>query len=163
MNFKKTGRTGNAQSTFTTYETTIDARVFQQLPVSRRQEREINMSSILIIDDDPLVRNMLSQFFAIEGYATIEASNGKEGLRMYREQQADLVVTDMIMPEMDGLETIQALRKENPDAKIIAISGGGRNSPGDYLVLADHFGANRTFAKPVERSKLLAAAQELLD
>ena len=81
---------------------------------------------------------------------------------MYQDHPADLIVTDMLMPEMDGIETIIAIRKENPDAKIIAISGGGRNSSKDYLVLADHFRANRTFAKPVERKELVAAVRELL-
>jgi DNA-binding response OmpR family regulator len=120
------------------------------------------MTYVLIVDDDPMVRNMLVQFFALDGYQTTGASNGKEALRMYRDSPADLVVTDMIMPEMDGIETIQAVRRENPDAKIIAISGGGRNSPEDYLVLAEHFGADRTFTKPVECKALVAAARELL-
>ncbi len=120
------------------------------------------MTSVLIIDDDPMIRNMLCHFFEIEGYEVKKASNGKEGLGLYRKYPADLIITDMIMPEMDGIETIQAVRKESPDAKIIAISGGGRNSPEDYLVLADHFGADRTFCKPVERAELINAARELL-
>ena len=120
------------------------------------------MHHVLIIDDDPLIRNMLSQFFALDGYSTSVAENGKEGFRMYLDHPADLIVTDMLMPEMDGIETIRAVRKENPEAKIIAISGGGRNSPEDYLVLAEHLGAERTFCKPLERAELVAAARELL-
>ena len=120
------------------------------------------MTDVLIIDDDPMIRNMLSQFFEIEGYEVRKASNGKEGLELNREHPADLIVTDMIMPEMDGLETIMAIRRENPDAKIIAISGGGRNSPEDYLVLANHFGADRIFNKPVDLAGLATAAQEVL-
>ena len=120
------------------------------------------MTSILIIDDDPMIRNLLSQFFALEGYTTAGAENGKVGLKMYQDHPADLIVTDMLMPEMDGIETILAIRKENPDAKIIAISGGGINPSENYLVLAEHLGANRTFTKPVERKKIVSAANELL-
>ncbi len=120
------------------------------------------MPYVLIIDDDAMIRNLLCEIFAREGYQTAGAANGKEGLKMYRERPADVVVTDMIMPEMEGLETIMAIRKDNPEAKIIAISGGGRDSPDDYLVLARGFGANATFTKPVERQALLTAGRELL-
>lgn len=120
------------------------------------------MAYILIIDDDAMILDLLCEIFASEGYQTAGAANGKEGLKMYQEHPADLIITDMIMPEMEGLETIMAIRKDNPEAKIIAISGGGRNSPDDYLVLAKNFGAKATFSKPAERQALLTAARELL-
>ncbi|MCF8109766.1 MAG: response regulator [Desulfohalobiaceae bacterium] len=109
-----------------------------------------------------MIRYTLSQFFTLDGYSTSVAENGKDGFRMYQDHPADLIVTDMLMPEMDGIETISAVRKENPEAKIIAISSGGRDAPEDYLVLAEHLGADRTFCKPVERAELVAAAREML-
>jgi CheY-like chemotaxis protein len=67
------------------------------------------------------------------------------------------------MPEMEGIETISSLRKGNPDVKIIAISGGGRNNPEDYLELAEKLGAEKTFTKPLDRKKLLAAVKDLVE
>ena len=120
------------------------------------------MSRILIIDDDAQILKMLRQILEREKYHVTEASNGKEGVRLYRENPADLVITDIIMPEKEGIEIIIELKRDYPNVKIIAISGGGRINPDDYLDIAKKLGANRIFAKPVEREKLLNAVRELL-
>ncbi len=120
------------------------------------------MPRILIIDDDIQILNMLRQTLERKGYEVAVAPDGKEGLRIYRENPSDLIVTDLLMPEKEGIETIAELRRDFPDVKIIAISGGGRLDPEQYLRMAKSFGAQYTFAKPVEREELLKAIQELL-
>jgi len=120
------------------------------------------MARILIIDDDVQILDMLRQTLECEGYEVVDATNGKEGIRLYRENPADLIITDIIMPEKEGIETIIELKRNFPDVKIIAISGGGRITPEGYLSMAKRLGANRTFEKPVERDELLAAVRELI-
>ena len=120
------------------------------------------MARILIIDDDPQILDMLRQTLEREGHEIVDASDGKEGLKLYRENPTDLIITDLIMPEKEGIETIMELRRDFPDVKIIAISGGGRLDPGQYLSMAKSFGAQYTFAKPVERKELLQAVEGLL-
>lgn len=120
------------------------------------------MFQILIIEDDQYVQNMLKQTFERAGYAVVLASNGREGLQRYKERPFHVVITDIIMPEMEGIETISALKKTNSEVKVIAISGGGRNNPDDYLYMAEKIGAARIFAKPVDRSALLDAVDELV-
>lgn len=120
------------------------------------------MPSILIIDDDAQILKMLRQILERESYDVTEAFNGKQGLRLYRENPTDLVITDIIMPEKEGIEIIIELKRDYPDVKIIAISGGGRINPEDYLDIAKKLGAHRIFTKPVERKKLLNAVRELL-
>ncbi len=120
------------------------------------------MARILIIDDDVQMRSRLRQMLEREGYEVEEANNGKVALRAYKENPADLVITDIIMPEKEGLEIIRELRKDYPDVKVIAISGGGHISPDEYLYLAKAFGAQCVFAKPFERRELIEAVQELI-
>ena len=121
------------------------------------------MKRILVIDDDDQVRQMLKQMLEREGYEVIDAADGKEGIRLYRNEPTDLIITDIIMPEKEGLETIRELKQDFPDIKIIAISGGGRLDPGNYLEIARKWGVGRTFAKPFDRTELLEAIQQLLD
>jgi YesN/AraC family two-component response regulator len=106
---------------------------------------------------------MFGQILRREGYEVVEALNGKAGLKLYRENPTDLIITDLIMPEKEGLETIMELRRDFPDVKIIAISGGGKIDGEEYLFMAQKFGVQRTFAKPVARADLLKAVRELLD
>ena len=120
------------------------------------------MANILIIDDDNQFRTMLRKMVERNGYEVVEASDGKEGIKLYRKNPTDLIITDLIMPDKDGIETIQELRKDFPDVKIIAISGGGRLGPHDYLHLAKMLGAQRTLTKPIELDELLKAIEELL-
>jgi DNA-binding response OmpR family regulator len=120
------------------------------------------MARILIIDDDEQVLDMLYESLTREGYDVLRASNGEQGLRLYRQEPVDLIITDIIMPEKEGIETIIELRKDFPDVKIIAMSGGGRIGTKDYLHLAKIFGVQRTFKKPVAREQLLDAIKALL-
>jgi YesN/AraC family two-component response regulator len=120
------------------------------------------MANILIIDDDPQILNMLSQILKRAGYGVVEALDGKQGLKLYRENPTDLIITDIIMPEKEGLETIMELQRDFPDVKIIAISGGGHNLAENYLYMARVLGVQRTFAKPIARDELLKSVSELL-
>ena len=120
------------------------------------------MARILIMDDDVQVLAMLGQTLEREGYEVVTAANGEEGVRLYREDPSDLIITDLIMPEKEGLETIRELKRDFPDVKIIAIAGGGQIDPENYFPLAEKFGARRTFTKPVERKALLKAIRELI-
>jgi DNA-binding NtrC family response regulator len=122
----------------------------------------MSMHSVLIIEDDDFVKNMLKQTFERAGYEVATASNGRIGIQLYQTNPFDVVITDLIMPDMEGIETITHLRKTNPAVKVIAISGGGRNRPDDYLHLAAKLGAVRTFVKPVDRNALLDAVQALV-
>jgi CheY-like chemotaxis protein len=106
---------------------------------------------------------MLRQLVERNGHEVTEASGGKEGIQLYRENPTDLIITDLIMPGKDGIETIQELKKEFPDIKIIAVSGGGRLGPQDYLHLAKMLGAQRTLSKPIELPELLKAIEELMN
>src|SRR5690606_37152794 len=106
------------------------------------------MASILLMDDDAIVRESLEHALTRAGHAVIAASDGRQGLRCYRENAVDLVVTDILMPEMEGIETIMAIRRENPRARIVAISGGGRTRSMDLLDVAEEFGADRVLRKP---------------
>jgi CheY-like chemotaxis protein len=120
------------------------------------------MARILVIDDDEQVLDMLYESLTREGYDVMRASNGEQGLRLYRQDPVDLIITDIIMPEKEGIETIIELRQDFPDVKIIAMSGGGRIGTKDYLHLAKIFGVQRTFTKPVAREQLLDEIKELL-
>jgi len=120
------------------------------------------MALILIIDDDTEIREVLRQILERAGYEVMEASDGREGINLYRERQADLIITDIVMPKKDGLETITDLKVEFPGSKIIAISGGGRLDPKPYLELAEGFGADRLLTKPFGHEELLEAVQALL-
>jgi CheY-like chemotaxis protein len=120
------------------------------------------MPQILIIDDEEQVRAVFKEVLERSGYEVFEAANGKEGLRLQRKQPADLIITDLIMPEKEGLETIRELRLEFPEVKIIAVSGGGRIGPVQYLDVAKKLGAARTFDKPVDLEELVQAVQGIL-
>ncbi len=120
------------------------------------------MKRILIIDDDYQVRKMLRKMLENEGYEVIDAIDGAHGITLQKESPADLVITDLIMPEKEGIETIREMRDDFPEVKIIAISGGGRVSPAPYLRLATDMGAHYAFPKPVNKEELLNAIQGLL-
>lgn len=120
------------------------------------------MKKILIADDEPQVLKMLTQLLEMEGFSVNTAPNGAEALKRFRETSPDLVILDIIMPEMEGIETIQQLKKIQSDLPIIAISGGGKTGPAGYLKLASRLGANHVFAKPVDRRDLLQAIRTLI-
>ena len=117
---------------------------------------------ILVVDDDYQIRDILRRAFELEGYIVDEAANGKIAMRLQRQNPADLVITDLIMPEQEGLETIGGLKREFPGVKIIAVSGGGRMAPETYLPTARELGADRIFAKPFSVRELIETVEELL-
>ncbi|MBD3648151.1 MAG: response regulator [Pseudomonadales bacterium] len=119
------------------------------------------MSAILVIDDEPQARKFIATVLEGEGFNVSTASNGKEALDLIRHERFDLVVTDLYMPETDGMETIMELRKIHPDVKIIAVSGGGM--PGDVLSFATSLGAEKALAKPFTVNQVISAVNELLD
>lgn len=120
------------------------------------------MTRILVIDDDPNIRQMVCRMLEREGYEVEAASNGKEGVDKYRSCPADLVITDIIMPEQEGIETIRLLRTDFPECRIIAMSGGGRIGPSDYLTMAKLLGATVSISKPFDRAQLLESVKKAL-
>ncbi len=119
--------------------------------------------SILVIDDDETIRALLRTILEREGYRVVDAPDGSSGIRRYQESPTDLVITDLIMPGKEGIETIRDLRREFPHVKIIAVSGGGRIGPDSYLKMAKGVGALRTLSKPFDRLALLKAVEEVLE
>ena len=101
---------------------------------------------MILFEDDDSLRSLITRMLVVEGYQVQEAANGKVGLVSYGHQHADLVITDILMPKKDGLETIRALLEYDPAVRILAISGGGRLSAGDCLDLAKQMGARRVLA-----------------
>jgi DNA-binding response OmpR family regulator len=120
------------------------------------------MARILLIDDDDLVRAMLSQTLAHFGHVVIEARDGKEGMTLFAASGADLVITDLVMPEKEGLEVVMELLAGGNPPRIIAMSGGGRRDPTNYLTLAKHLGAAAILSKPFSSEVLMAAVNGLL-
>jgi len=121
------------------------------------------MSQILLVDDDVQVRKMLKITLERAGYEVFEAADGNEAVAVFNREAIDLVITDIVMPEKEGIETIMELKTVDPGVRIIAISGGGRINPEDYLKWARRFGVSNTFIKPVGRDELLAAVGKLVD
>jgi two-component system, chemotaxis family, chemotaxis protein CheY len=120
------------------------------------------VACILIIDDEDQPRRMLQQVLTRAGYEVIEARDGNEGLQRYRATPTDIIITDILMPEKEGLETIIDLRREFPSVKIIAMSGGGRTGNLNFLDVAKRLGAQRTLEKPFDLQAMLGAVSELL-
>lgn len=120
------------------------------------------MKRILVIDDDWQMREMMHQALERAGYDVVDAANGKIGMNIQRQEPVDLVITDLIMPEKEGIETIRELRRDFPGLKIIAISGGGRAGADGYLSVAKTIGADRTLSKPFDLKQILDTVGELL-
>ncbi len=120
------------------------------------------MSTILVIEDDPGVRRVLQHSLEYAGHAVQAVDNGRDALRAVGEKEPDLVVTDIVMPDSDGLEVIRILTSDHPAVRIIAISGGGMIHLTTYLDLAHLLGAHLTLQKPVLPSDLIFAVSELL-
>lgn len=117
---------------------------------------------VLIIDDDEQIRVLLEQMMLWAGFEVMVAENGKVGMQLQRDRPADLVITDLIMPEQEGLETISRLKKDYRGIKIIAISGGGRIGPEAYLPAALELGADRVFSKPFDVQEIVQTVREML-
>lgn len=117
---------------------------------------------ILLVEDDAYLRKMWARLLCEHGLEVTEAENGRDAMQQMSQKPADLVITDMVMPEMDGVETIVALRRGYPGIKIIAISEGGFGPAENCLKIAHKLGAQKTFAKPLVPQQLLEAIRELL-
>ncbi len=120
------------------------------------------MATILLVDDDEVFRSMLRRTLQRRGYDVIEAAEGGAALRALSGATVDLVITDIVMPDTEGIETIRTLRRTHPELKIIAMSGGGRVEPESYLETAKAFGAVCVFRKPFDNKELFAAIEDAL-
>jgi two-component system chemotaxis response regulator CheY len=121
------------------------------------------MTKILVIDDDVIVRETIVQILEDGGYQVVSAEDGKRGMAAFRSEHPDLIITDIIMPEQEGIQTITEIRGVKPDAKIIAISGGGRIGNTDFLKIARHLGAFDAIAKPFDPDDLLTRVGRCLN
>ena len=119
------------------------------------------MATILIIDDEEIIRVLLRSALEEAGYEVTEAANGREGLELYRHRQMDLVITDIVMPELNGLDMLLELTREFLHAKVIAISGAGGEK--NVLDVAKLLGARQTFQKPFSLPLLLGAVRYELE
>jgi two-component system response regulator (stage 0 sporulation protein F) len=119
------------------------------------------MATILVIDDQEPIRALLRESLEAAGYEVLEASNGRLGLELFQERSADLIITDIVMPEMDGLELMLELARNFLNVKVIAISGGLESE--GTLHVAKLLGARQTFHKPLDMDKLLSAVRYALD
>ena len=118
---------------------------------------------LLVIDDDNLVRAALTDMLQTAGFEVVTASNGRLGLELLDTTPVDAVITDILMPEQEGLETIREARQRFPDIRILAISGGGAGGGETQLLrFAESFGADQTLSKPFTGSQLVAAVRNLL-
>jgi CheY-like chemotaxis protein len=117
------------------------------------------MAEILIIDDDPQMRRLLRRLLSETGHIVQEAANGEDGVSLFRQQHPVLVITDIVMPVREGIETIGELRRIDPKLPILAISGGG---PEIYLRSAALLGATAVLEKPFDPGAFLALVGELL-
>jgi CheY-like chemotaxis protein len=119
---------------------------------------------VLLVEDDPDLLRLLTAAFAREGFRTYAARNGRQGVEMLRALKPDLMVTDIVMPEMEGIGAILEARRSAPDTKVIAISGGGHyGRSGNFLEWASELGADEVLAKPFRMSSLIRAARVVLD
>jgi YesN/AraC family two-component response regulator len=121
----------------------------------------LEMYDILVVDDEPMIREGLKVALEMEGHKAVTASDGIEAMRMFYEQKPQLVITDIIMPESDGIEVICTVKEKNPDVKILAISGGGRISAKDHLKIAKQLGATGVLAKPFSTEELICEINKL--
>jgi len=118
---------------------------------------------LLVIDDDNLVRAALTDMLQTAGFEVVTASDGRLGLELLEAMPVDAIITDILMPEQEGLETIREARQRFPDIRILAISGGGSGGGETQLLrFAESFGADQTLPKPFTGSQLVAAVRTLL-
>lgn len=121
------------------------------------------MATILVIDDDAAVRRVLVRSLAAEGHEVLEAENGSSGLARFRERAPELVITDIVMPQTEGIETIREIRRAAPQVKILAISGSSPPNSGHYLDVAKKLGADVTLMKPIRPAELRDVVAALID
>jgi CheY-like chemotaxis protein len=120
------------------------------------------VTTILLIDDDPLVAFTVERMLEGGGYTVIRAADGEKGLKIMAAEKVDLIITDIIMPVKEGIETIREIRQHDAQLPVIAVSGGGHGSGGNYLRMAQALGATEILAKPFDQDQLLAAVHRCL-
>lgn len=120
------------------------------------------MARILVIDDEEIIHMALVQFLETDGHTVISAMDGHEGVSAFQSASVDIVITDILMPDKEGLETIMDLRRLNPNVRIIAMSGGGRRRSADFLQMATHLGASAVLKKPFRMQELRDALDACL-
>ena len=121
------------------------------------------MARILLVDDDKIILAILQKLLVENGHTIFTATKGKEAVKRFYEEMPVLIITDIVMPEKDGIETISELKIKNPDLKIITMSAGGFTEPSLYLNAASALGADKTFTKPFDFKLMIAAVEELID
>ena len=121
------------------------------------------MAKIFVFDDEISILLMVKKMLEKNGHEVETALNGKEGIELFEKGKPDLLITDIIMPEKEGLETIFTIKKKYPDLKIIAISGGGRIGPDEYLPVAKLLGASAVFQKPLIPKEFMQTVTDLLN
>jgi CheY-like chemotaxis protein len=117
--------------------------------------------SILVVDDEPGIRELLALMLEGAGHTVVAAEDGMQAPKLLEAHKIDVVITDLLMPERDGLEFITEVRKKHPGVKIIAMSGGGRIARDSYLRIAKNFGAHLLLEKPFNQSSVLAAVESV--
>jgi CheY-like chemotaxis protein len=120
------------------------------------------MATILLVEDDALVREVLSSAIESKGHTVVTAANGVEGLNQFAQRPFDLVISDIIMPDMEGIGMIREMRRKNPDVKIVAISGGGRTGNLDFLDIAKKLGASAIMKKPIRTADIYSLLDDCL-
>ena len=120
------------------------------------------MARILVVDDEPSIRDLVALVLELDKHEVVTAGDGNSALAEIDKSDFDLVITDLVMPDREGIETIISLRKSRPQLKVIAMSGGGFGNAGDYLALAAGVGAARTLAKPFTNDQLLKTVRDVL-
>ena len=120
------------------------------------------MPRILLVDDDESFRKMLRLSLIRMGHDVVEARDGREAVRLIKEGPPDIMITDLVMPEKEGLETIDEVRRQYPALKIIAMSGGGRINASDYLKIARAMGADQVLAKPFSIDEIAASLASVM-
>lgn len=123
---------------------------------------EVSVPAVLIIDDDPAARRMMRRILADANYQVIEAENGVEGVGQFRTRAPELVITDIVMPEKEGIQTITEIRAMGSTVGVIAVSGGGPGAGDLYLSMAEELGADAVLAKPFRPSELMALVNQLI-
>jgi DNA-binding response OmpR family regulator len=121
------------------------------------------MPGVLIVEDEKDLREMLKISLSRKQFTVMEANNGKDAIIHFKPSVTDIVITDLIMPEEDGLKVIMKLKELKPSLKIVAISGGGKAGPGSYLNLAKALGADAVFSKPFSVQEMISRIEELLN
>lgn len=122
---------------------------------------DVTIPTVLVVDDEPLVRTMLRTVLEQAGYAVAEADDGYHGLAALKRQDINVVITDIMMPNKDGIETIREIRRDHPGIGIVAMSGGGTSGDMLYLRIARALGADRILEKPMLPCELLDAVSSI--